>query len=153
MKPIYVAISFLLLAGITIIAQTVFLLCSTNPDPMIVDWMQGYRLSSSLRTCGVAAVLIACAVGLCKCPRKKIFWASFLIILYVTWHDVVNALWGHYVDLSAMYRQAALPLPSYFSFDGSLAETLRIISHILIPIALCSSAALLFKKDRTKRCT
>ena len=147
----YTATVFLLLAGLFTISQTIFLLYSPAPDPMISSWAHDYRWSSSIKGYGFSASLVVCAAILLLRPSRTIYLISLLLMCLVAWHYMVSELWRYFVTFPKLFSTAGVSIPLYFSFTQPVATTLRLVWHILIPIGLFVSLVLFFKKKDSEQ--
>ena len=144
-------LSFLLIAGLLIVSQTVFLITVPEPSPQLSDWAQTYIWTSSIEVLITVVLLILSAFALNKNQSLVITLASFVLILLIFWFYIGRELWGHFVVSPKIYHAANHLIPPYFSFDQPWVTIPRLFLHFLIPIAVFLTFSLIVKNDKSNQ--
>ena len=136
---------FLALAGLFIFAQIAFLITAPEPAPLISEWANKYRWTSSFESFGIAALLIVCALALSRHQSQKVYWASFILIASVAWVYLGRELWAHFIEIPRLLKGVDFARPPYFSFAEPWVAVPRLIWHMLIPISVAFTFSLLVR--------
>lgn len=141
----------LLLAILFVFAQSAWLIAVPEPIPQLSEWLVRYKWTSSIKTFGIALLMICAAVWIWRFSSRMSYYFSFLVILLATWLYMGHELWSYYVEMPKRFAGLDRPFPSYFSFRQPLFAIPRMLWHICIPIVLVLTLILIRQKEASNK--
>jgi hypothetical protein len=142
---------FLVIAGLFIFAQSAWLLTVPEPMPEISEWLAQYKITSSIKSYGMAILLIFSSISIWRFPSKTSYAVGFALSIIASWYYIGNDLWIHYVEMPKRFVGLDRPMPPYFQFERLLHAMPRFLWHILIPISVTLSFLLLINKKASNK--
>ena len=136
----------LIFSSILIAASQAYFLFNLAPHPMLPDFSAAYAWKSSLQNFGFAIVALMIGGTMTYSSSRYAGYVGLLVSILGCWIYVGSELWSHFFVLPKISADY-LSTHSYFDFDSAPSLLLRILLHLLFPLAFGLSCVIVSKRS------